>query len=247
MKQRSLLAILWPACFAAVALLAGGAFLIAAVVGLETSHLWTDGRQRAVIWIFRFVLFLSPVVGLILARRGILPGTKVPEGATGRSRIPFALTLIVIVIGGFFTWIATLAPSDRPHVSLSVLSYTNDAVGNGLATFGVTNLSSSAVLLWPLNIELPASVEGNVGSPRYNIPGGLVLHGRASKIFTVSPSKNPPHWRLVMLVYPDTIPVRFIKLSGTHILESLWLRPKYTVKFYSFYSDWIGSGKKSGI
>jgi len=64
---------------------------------------------------------------------------------------------IVIIIAALFTlgaWVAFHPFPGRPKVSITFLGYTNDTTDARLATFAITNLNNSTILIYQPLIEM---------------------------------------------------------------------------------------------
>ena len=137
MRQKIIITIFWMVIFAAVNFwFIPFVFTVLTLSGVR-SYAWFE----YVLWPLRLIFVLSPFVALLLGWRGLLPGTRPADfregGVNTVSRI---LALVVILIIALFTagaWIALMPPPGRPHISITLLGYTNDAAGNRLAQITV--------------------------------------------------------------------------------------------------------------
>ena len=227
------------------------------------SHIMSDTTLEYVLWALRLIFIVSPLVAFFLGLRGSLPGTK-PLAVTkrGTNTISKILTLIVIVIVVLFTlgaWVAFLPPPGRPNISITFLSYTNDATGARLARFAITNLNHSTIFAYNPNIEIQSSTEPRDVTnywPGYN--QWQQLHSKldegASTNFTIIPPTNQSPWRLLFLVYPDRNRSAKNTIKGVVSISclSVGLWPLFA-RFlpldgafrmpYDFESDWIKNEK----
>ena len=119
---------------------------------------------------------------------------------------------------------------------MTLLGYTNDATGNRLAKFAVTNLSRSAVIreagYW---IQSPGANPQNGSNTSWNLfkPGKTrLLPGDAETLWIAPPPTNLALWRILLTVsYPES----FAKRIGRETFD--WANiPKHS---YGFRSAWI--------
>lgn len=144
-----------------------------------------------------------------------------------------------VVLAAFVLWLMIVVGqrhAEWPKVSVTLLGYTNDASGNQLATFAVTNLSQSAVIreagYW---IQSPGAIPQNGSNISWNLftagKNSRLLPGDAETLFVVTPTNQSP-WRISLSVsYPESMAKRVLR-------ETLdWANiPKHS---FGFRSEWI--------
>jgi hypothetical protein len=174
------------------------------------SHIMSDASLWYVLRLLRFIFVASPLVALFLGLRGLLPGTRPLAVAKGGADTTLKiLTLVVMVIVGLFAlgaWVAFQPVPGRPHISVTVLGYTNDATGARLAKIAVTNLNDSTIYVYAPRIEIQAPTDPRGYedfSSGVNFSWNSTLDKGASGSFTIPPPTNQSPWRLSFHVYPD--------------------------------------------
>lgn len=114
-----------------------------------------------------------------------------------------ALGLILI---GLLAWVASLPPLVRPKVSITLVRYTNNVTGDRLATFAVTNLSASTIMVYHPVVEIPdpTGPAGLAIDQTHRPISWVSMIGRgASSSFTVPLPTNQTPWRIMLDADPD--------------------------------------------
>jgi hypothetical protein len=157
------------------------------------------------------------------------------------------VALIAVALIALLTWCAFQPPPGRPRVSATFLGHTNDASGAPLARFAISNLSYTAVYRQPYYfIEMPAPSHpaGLTGyQARTRLPGRTVLQAGAHEIVTIPVPTNSESWRFYVRIYPDTKPVRAVKVTASEMFRAIGMNPRYRVMWYGFHSDWVAKEK----
>jgi hypothetical protein len=150
-------------------------------------------------------------------------------------RVLLILCWAVCILVGFVAWVAFQPPAGRPNMAIAFAGYTNDSSGVRLAQFSVTNMENSSVDVQLRTVEIRNVTNLWVGAPA----GPISSH--ASRSFTVkAPDEHVP-WRVSMIVYPERGKSALMKSVASEALRRGRIRTRYQIRFYFFYSEWIGN------
>jgi hypothetical protein len=152
-------------------------------------------------------------------------------------KIPFVLSVLVLLLATFLAWVALLPRPARPNLSFRILGYTNDSSGTLLAMIAASNRSTFSTLIYHPAIEIilpgqPAAFT-NFQSVRWT-PSYLQLGAGMSGIFTIPPPTNQSPWRILCYAYTDLDTAQVIKRFVTrrrHMpfdVQSDWIESKET-------------------
>lgn len=150
------------------------------------------------------------------------------------------LIAAVVLVGGIAICLWPLRePPKRVRFAVYPIGYTNDAAGNRLHTYGVTNLGPASFQLFRYTIEARRPTGMTTVLEKKILDGATVLDAREATIVSIPAPTGQTEWRVLFSVKTEYGVAGAVSAGQRAAAQFLGLSKSRSVTSYQVDSDWI--------